>query len=85
MPVIPTLVTATLLVLSTATAASAYVGPGAGITMIGALVGVIIAIVGALGALLFWPIRALVRSRRAQRAAVEGGGAGRDPSTTPPD
>jgi len=44
--------------------ALAYVGPGAGITMLGALWGVISAIVVALAAVLFWPIRALVRKRR---------------------
>ena len=44
--------------------AMAYIGPGAGITMLGALWGVIVAIVLALGAVLFWPIRALLRRRK---------------------
>ncbi len=52
------------------TPALAYIGPGAGITMLGALWGVIVAVVLALGAVLFWPIRALLRRRKAGPAAV---------------
>lgn len=44
--------------------AMAYIGPGAGITMLGALWGVVVAVVLALGAILFWPIRALLRRRK---------------------
>jgi len=63
--------------------AMAYVGPGAGITILGALWSVILAIALAIGAVLFWPIRVLVRRRRnrASKAANEGAGAsgpGRD-------
>jgi hypothetical protein len=54
---------AILLVLS-AQPAEAYIGPGAGITMLGALWGVIVAVALALGAVLFWPIRILLRKRR---------------------
>ena len=58
--------------LTLSTPALAYIGPGAGITMLGALWGVIVAVVLALGAVLFWPIRALLRRRKgpARRAAV---------------
>jgi type VI protein secretion system component VasK len=49
-------------------AASAYVGPGAGLTMLGALLGVIFAIVLAIGGLLMWPIRAMRAKRRAAQA-----------------
>ena len=49
--------------------AMAYIGPGAGITMLGALWGVIVAVFLAIGAVLFWPIRALLRRRR-RNAAV---------------
>lgn len=41
--------------------AMAYVGPGAGITALGALWAVILAILFALGGLLAWPIRAMLR------------------------
>lgn len=44
--------------------AAAYIGPGAGITMLGALWGVIVAVFLAIGAVLFWPIRVLLRKRR---------------------
>lgn len=44
--------------------AMAYIGPGAGITMLGALWGVIVAVVLAIGAVLFWPIRALLRRKK---------------------
>lgn len=51
------------LALSTAPAL-AYIGPGAGITMLGALWGVLVAIVLAVGAVLYWPIKVLLRRRR---------------------
>jgi hypothetical protein len=47
--------------------AQAYFGPGAGITMLGALWAVILAIVLALGGVLLWPIRALILRRRYTR------------------
>jgi hypothetical protein len=60
---------AILFVLS-AQPAEAYIGPGAGITMLGALWGVIVAVALALGAVLFWPIRVLLRKRRKPAATV---------------
>jgi hypothetical protein len=44
--------------------AYAYVGPGAGITMLGALWGVVAAVLVAVGAVFYLPIRALLRRRR---------------------
>jgi hypothetical protein len=58
------LVVASLCLIAAATPAMAYIGPGAGITMLGALWGVIVAIALAVGAVLFWPIRALLRRRK---------------------
>jgi hypothetical protein len=49
-------------------AAMAYVGPGAGITLIGALWAVIVAFVFMVGGLVIWPLRALLRWRRNARA-----------------
>jgi len=46
------------------TAAMAYVGPGAGITLLGALWAVIVAVVLMVGGLLVWPFRALLRRRK---------------------
>ena len=60
----------TVLVALWAEPAAAYIGPGAGITMLGALWGVIVAVFLAIGAVLFWPIRVLLRKRR--KAAPAG-------------
>jgi hypothetical protein len=61
---------AATLVAAWAEPAAAYIGPGAGITMLGALWGVIVAIALALGAVLFWPIRVLLRKRRKPAGAT---------------
>jgi hypothetical protein len=61
---------AAALVASWAEPAAAYIGPGAGITMLGALWGVVVAIALALGAVLFWPIRILLRKRRKPAGAA---------------
>ena len=44
--------------------AISYIGPGAGITVLGALWGVIVAIAVAIGAIVLWPFRVLLRRRR---------------------
>ena len=49
--------------------AAAYVGPGAGISMLGALWGLIIGVVMAVGVILFWPIRMMMRKSKAKKAA----------------
>jgi len=48
--------------------ASAYVGPGAGISMLGALWGLIVGVVMAVGVILFWPIRIMIRKAKANKA-----------------
>jgi hypothetical protein len=58
------LLVASLCLVVVATPALAYIGPGAGITMLGALWGVIVAVALAIGAVLFWPIRVLLRRRK---------------------
>jgi membrane protein implicated in regulation of membrane protease activity len=60
------LLTFTLVValLTTAGPALAYFGPGAGITMLTALWGVILAVLLAVAAILAGPVRALLRRRR---------------------
>jgi uncharacterized membrane protein len=55
------------LMLAWSQPALAYVGPGAGITMLGALWAVIAAILLALGGLIWWPLRT-IRRRRKQAA-----------------
>lgn len=51
--------------------AAAYVGPGAGISMLGALWGLIIGVVMAIGVILFWPIRIMLRKMKANKAAAD--------------
>jgi len=51
--------------------ASAYVGPGAGISMLGALWGLIIGVVMAIGVILFWPIRMMIRKAKANKEPTE--------------
>lgn len=52
-------------------AAHAYVGPGAGLSLLTALWGVVAAVGVALGFVLMWPIRRLLR-RRASRRDAQG-------------
>lgn len=52
--------------------AAAYIGPGAGISFVGSLFTWIIGILLALFAILFWPIRALIRRARGGRATQAG-------------
>jgi len=44
--------------------AAAYVGPGAGVSLIGATVGLLVALAMAVGFVIVWPVRALLRHRR---------------------
>lgn len=45
--------------------ASAYIGPGAGLSMLGAFWGLVVAVLAALSFLLFWPIRKMFRKSSA--------------------
>ncbi len=47
--------------------ASAYVGPGAGISMLGALWGLIVGVVMAVAVILFWPIRMMIRKAKGNK------------------
>lgn len=49
--------------------ALAYIGPGAGLGAIGAALGLLAAIVMAVGVVLFWPIRRLMRRLKSTRPA----------------
>jgi uncharacterized membrane protein len=50
-------------------AAQAYVGPGAGLSLLGALWGVVAAIGAALLFVVLWPIRRMRRRKKAEAAA----------------
>jgi hypothetical protein len=65
-------------VLLAAGTASAYVGPGAGISLVGSLFGLVSAVVIAIGVVLLWPIRRLLRY-------FKGNAASDHAAETPPD
>ena len=58
----------TLMVL--APFASAYIGPGSGISVVGSLLGVLVTIVLAFGAVILWPYRRMMK-KRLQKANAE--------------
>jgi uncharacterized iron-regulated membrane protein len=49
--------------------AAAYIGPGAGLSLLGAFWGLLVAVMAALGFVILWPIRRLFRRDRAKRPA----------------
>lgn len=53
------------------TAAHAYVGPGAGIGLIGAAIGLILGVVTAIGVVITWPLRNL-RKRAKEGSTPQG-------------
>jgi hypothetical protein len=65
------LVALTIIVAIEPTTAHAYVGPTAGVSFLGAAVGVIVALFSAIGVILFWPVRVLLRKIR----GIKSGGA----------
>jgi hypothetical protein len=70
----------------------AYVGPGAGLTLLGALWGLVLAVVMSIGFVILWPFRRLMRRRKRKAASQTGDGIEHvddDPESTmlanPPD
>jgi hypothetical protein len=74
---------AALLLLLAPGLALAYVGPGAGISMLGALWGLIVGVVMAVGVILFWPIRIMLRKAKAKKANAAEISAAAVDDTTP--
>lgn len=62
---------AILILLAISPAALAYIGPGAGISVLGSLLGILGTIVVAIGAILFWPVRKFLK-RKKQAKAMAG-------------
>ena len=62
---------AALLLIVVATPAAAYIGPGSGISLLGGLWAVLVGTVLALAAILFWPIRYMIRRMRARKNAEQ--------------
>ena len=72
-------------VLTIAGPALAYVGPGAGLSVLGALWGVLFAVFAALAFVVIWPVRRLMkrRSGRAYRASPSASGRRREEHAPP--
>lgn len=51
--------------------AVAYIGPGAGISVLGSLLGILATIFVAIGAILFWPIRKFLKRKKARRESTQ--------------
>jgi membrane protein implicated in regulation of membrane protease activity len=66
MKILVTMSLALLFVVSGILPAAAYVGPGAGLSLLGAFWGLLLAVVAALGFVIFWPLRRLFRRDRAK-------------------
>lgn len=49
--------------------AQAYVGPGAGLSLLGALWALVVAIAAAVAFIVLWPIRKMMKRKAAERAA----------------
>jgi len=60
-----------LLLLLFCASAEAYVGPGSGLSVLGSLWAVLVAVVLALGAILTWPLRLLWRRWRRRRGDAQ--------------
>jgi len=67
---------AALCLLTAATSAEAYVGPGMGLGVIGAVLGFLTAILLAVAGMVWYPVKRMLRARRASRADA--------PSEAPP-
>lgn len=63
-------ITTAVLLMAIATPLMAYIGPGAGISVLGSLLGILATILIAIGAIIFWPVRKFLKRRKAGASAV---------------
>lgn len=61
-----------IILLALTSPAFAYVGPGAGISVLGSLLGILATIFVAIGAILFWPLRKYLKRRKLRRSSMDG-------------
>lgn len=69
---IATLILLALLLLTQISTTMAYVGPGAGISVLGSLLSILVTIFVAIGAIIFWPLRKFLKRRKARRETPAG-------------
>ena len=60
------------ILLALASPALAYIGPGAGISVLGSLLSILATIFVAIGAIIFWPLRKYLKRRKARRESPLG-------------
>jgi len=53
-----------ILLILISPAAMAYIGPGAGIPILGSLIGVVVTVILVVSAILFWPIRKMLKNKK---------------------
>ncbi len=58
-----------LVLLTPVSTAVAYVGPGAGMSVLGSLLSILATIVVAIGAIIIWPLRKFMKRRKTRRNA----------------
>jgi membrane protein implicated in regulation of membrane protease activity len=61
-----TTILAAALTIGVTLPAAAYIGPGAGLSLLGAFWGLLVAVLAALGFVIMWPIRRLFRRNQAK-------------------
>jgi hypothetical protein len=52
--------------------AVAYIGPGAGISVLGSLLGILATIIVAIGAIILWPLRKFMKRRKTRLESGPG-------------
>jgi hypothetical protein len=72
MKITRTLILMTSLLLAPVSPAIAYIGPGAGISVLGSLLGILATIFVAIGAIIFWPVRKYMQRRKARHESQRG-------------
>lgn len=81
MHVLLTCVAVIIAALGAAAPAAAYVGPGAGLSLVGAFWGLLVAIFAALAFIIAWPLRRLMKRNRSVPADASARAA--EPATAP--
>lgn len=61
-----TLILSLFFVLLFSVPAQAYIGPGAGISVLASVIGILVTILIAVGAIVWWPIRRMMKRRKSR-------------------